>query len=567
MRVERRGTVAAMYDFVSHVLRRYFEATGWNERCSYLYLNAASAALLDFPTPPGVAFSISASPCAPFFTTYRLRTLPSLQGNVGYLFSSTDLDNGGQLDIGQSSGRVGLKRIVERFRVPPLPHAPSWSERKPGQKRDYLLYGCMHIPSSRVDALYTIRLAPTWQAILSASSTPPKVPFAQQLAQLSGLSDEYGSGGAAGGVYVPNPKPTPTNLQILLQRDTGRLCTEYSYSVDDGLWGFRCLHHFGKQHSVVAVNAAEEPLPTSEAAAGGVGSGLRGTFSAGAEVFFSSLEKSAGLSTGVRFATLPEGDEKDEDAHPPSQTPTIITATLNPMMGHLSTSYAARMARDVAACSRFDFNVYSYESELTLGFEYWLRAGSAPTFNLLPAAASSAAAAEEQWGLQMEENEPRILVPTQADWSLRETRVPPLDATETTTPPVSAGEALRPTPSPSPTFSSPAAAAAHAATRAPDDLIGLLKARISSTTDISLMWEGRLRSSLVSVGCRANLGNRTRPISSIGIEILYFSSASDAAAQQQQHASLDETVRRTGTQPAAFKHNDSAPGAAESIRM
>jgi distribution and morphology protein 10 len=92
------------------------------------------------------------------------------------------------------------------------------------------------------------------------------------------------------------------------------------------------------------------------------------------------------VSTGIRFTTLP-------DATPPSfhlpgdsssalsmasprglpSPPTTITALFNPMMGHVSGAYAARVSRDLALCSRFDFNVYSYESEWTMGAEYWLR--------------------------------------------------------------------------------------------------------------------------------------------------------------------------------------------------
>lgn len=98
---------------------------------------------------------------------------------------------------------------------------------------------------------------------------------------------------------------------------------------------------------------------------------------------------SSTVSTGIRFTTLP-------DATPPSflltpessasssslqhapqtpfvQPPTTITALFNPMMGHISGAYAARVSRDLSLCSRFDFNVYSYESEWTVGTEWWLR--------------------------------------------------------------------------------------------------------------------------------------------------------------------------------------------------
>jgi distribution and morphology protein 10 len=43
------------------------------------------------------------------------------------------------------------------------------------------------------------------------------------------------------------------------------------------------------------------------------------------------------------------------------------------MLGHMSGAYAARVHKDLSLCSRFDFNVYSYESEWTMGAEWWIR--------------------------------------------------------------------------------------------------------------------------------------------------------------------------------------------------
>lgn len=43
------------------------------------------------------------------------------------------------------------------------------------------------------------------------------------------------------------------------------------------------------------------------------------------------------------------------------------------MLGHMSGAYAARVSKDLSVCSRFDFNVYSYESEWAMGAEWWTR--------------------------------------------------------------------------------------------------------------------------------------------------------------------------------------------------
>jgi distribution and morphology protein 10 len=44
-------------------------------------------------------------------------------------------------------------------------------------------------------------------------------------------------------------------------------------------------------------------------------------------------------------------------------------------MGFLSTSYAAQVTPRLALASRFGVNVYSYESDLSLGGEWWIGKG------------------------------------------------------------------------------------------------------------------------------------------------------------------------------------------------
>jgi len=81
------------------------------------------------------------------------------------------------------------------------------------------------------------------------------------------------------------------------------------------------------------------------------------------------------VSLGVRFTTLPDASLQ-VSSRGTVQPPTTITGLFNPMMGHLSASYAARVSQDLSLCSRFDFNVYSYDSEWTMGAEWWMQRSS-----------------------------------------------------------------------------------------------------------------------------------------------------------------------------------------------
>lgn len=418
-----------MPDLTSHLLRAYFAATDWHPYNSYLHLTSSSSSiLLDFPIPAGLSFSISACPSPIFYSTHRLRALPHLAGSLGYVFASTDrpLRLDGREGDGSGSSQYGatkdarLKDVLDRFRIVNSPTRPqsqaeAGGEESGGKNREYLLYGCVHAPTARLDALCTTRISPSWNFILTACSFPPRTSTAYNASQPgnAGSSTEPVS-------YSQGPtSPGATNLQVTLQQDTGKWFNEFSYSVDDALWGFRTMHNFGSSKresgraSEATASAVSSSIPSPPAtlpspslssgsdddslASSEASGGLKGQFSAGAELFFSAEEKSAGLSTGVRFSTLPEdesqeggtagfvngsGDEVTGEygvarkSHVPSQPPTTITATLNPMMGHMSTAYAARIGRDIVACSRYDFNVYSYESQLTVGGEYWLRSST-----------------------------------------------------------------------------------------------------------------------------------------------------------------------------------------------
>ncbi|KAI0750895.1 mitochondrial distribution and morphology protein 10 [Daedaleopsis nitida] len=425
-----------MHPFASYVLRSYYKQTGWNEDNLYANLTRSSNALLDFSVPRGLHFSISKSPNPLFKTSYSMNALPSLNGSVGYIFTSCDLDVKG-------SGDVRFKDMIDRFRVFDQPRRPEGKEEEwlAGERvdtRDYLLYGRIYIPTGRLDALYSTRLTPTLQGMTSRSHLPS------------------------------------SNVMFSLQHDTGKVCTEYTWSAEDGMWGVRSLYNFGRigTHADSSTEEGEKAghgrrkvkrVDEEDAMEGG----LKGRISVGGEFYFSAKERSAGVSTGVRFTTLPDATppsfqvpSSSSTAGPSSQQgppspPTTITALFNPMLGHISGAYAARVSRDLSLASRFDFNVYSYESEWSLGAEWWQRRGKM--------------------------------------------KHPPSPAEEAHPPPSSLSDLA-------------------------DEVQGVVKAKLSTTTDVSLLWEGRLRNVLVSLGVVSNLSSRSKPIKSIGLELSYFSS-------------------------------------------
>ncbi|KAF9581751.1 Mitochondrial distribution and morphology protein 10, partial [Lunasporangiospora selenospora] len=396
-----------MYDFMEYCLRRYYRASGWNEDNQYSHLCATSR---DFQAPHGLSLRLSKLPSTVFKTTTTMNALPVLEGSLGYLFTSRPLP----ID---DSASVRFRHLVDRFRIICLDHsireADQWAEYDAKGKRqsDYLLCGSLNLANARLEALFSRRISKHRQFVISGISDPAS--------------------------------RAASHLSTQLQYDKGKYCAEVSFSTDDGLIGVRGLYNFGRdfdesyqdmlregrerrrrqgkeldEDKAIEEKFEKDLLQQKDKAAGPSpragfdrtdylgeepaeewtmpSERIRGYWSVGAEVYYSATEKLGGVSTGLRYRTLPplspavpttDDSESEPTAtsskaryptstapeHHQNYIPITITQTLNPIMGHVSSSYAAQVHPDLGLCSRFDFNLYSYDSELTAGVEWWIR--------------------------------------------------------------------------------------------------------------------------------------------------------------------------------------------------
>lgn len=244
-----------------------------------------------------------------------------------------------------------------------------------------------------------------------------------------------------------------------VQHDAARHCTEYIYSTDSALLGIRGLYNFGpdpvsavpphKHSSDATVDAANAAValvvPQSSS-----NTHPQGRFSAGGEIYYGLLNKSGGISGGLRFTTLP--------SH--TGFPYTMTVTINPLMGNLSSTYSVLASPLLALSSRFDFNVYSYESELQLGTELWRRKAKA--------------------------------IPEDLNWARAKL-----------------GKELIPAPSTTLTGE--------------EDLAGCLKTRLDQRGGLALLWEGRIKDLLYTCGMTVDLKGGENMFRGIGLEVQYSS--------------------------------------------
>jgi len=410
-----------------------------------------NTAILDFSTPERLRVRVSSLSTPHFATSYTLGTVGLLDGSVSYLFSTVPFHN-----TPSRSALIPLRKISPGYRQVQAPTAPvqTWGwdslldsvsipgikdglrpvlpKNKDGdqtaetQRKATLLHASLHLPSpTTLYALFLRRISPTMQLSLAVCSTqgPPMSNSAPQASMLTQLS-----------------------------HDTGKYCNEYLFSTDNALFGWRGLWNFGPDPRYTPADA---PPALS-------------LLSAGAEAYYSPISSLIGMSTGLRFSTLPAATQvpstTSSSTHHPtpiSTFPYTLTLTLAPVTGSLSTTYSLRASQNLAFSSRFGFNVYSWESEMVAGCELWRR---------------------QSKSLSSEGDD--------LEWARRKMRMYDFSA--------SLSES---TPS-SPLLSDPVQPESAAKSHADDHEAGdsVIKLRIDQSWNVRLLWEGRVKELLVSAG-------------------------------------------------------------------
>lgn len=398
-----------MLEFMDHAQNVFYSQTNWNLDNSYPSLTATARALLDFSTPRGLQLHVSSLSSLNSAASYALNTAGIVDGSLSYLYSSLPLKSTAKSkDIELHHVIQGYRQIQELRRPDESYMWERWRGGRRVDKRDTLLYGRLYLPKSSLEALYLRRISPTQQIKISAVS-----------------GNRYRNGGT---------------ILALHQYDVGKYSTDALYSTDGGLLGIRGLYNFGPDPRE---EVTQQPISKTD-------DRFYGRFSAGAELYYGVLNKSGGVSFGGRFATLPTY----------KGVPLTATLTVNPLMGNFSSTYAVKAGKSLSLCSRFDMNVYSYESDLTLGCELWKyrQKTSEP--------------AERSMEAKME-------------WRLD--KVKETDLNE------------------------------------PDEISGVLKARMDQNLKIGVLWEGRVKELLFSLGSEFDLKRRDQPFRAIGLELQYSS--------------------------------------------
>ncbi|KAI2466008.1 hypothetical protein F4781DRAFT_370209 [Annulohypoxylon bovei var. microspora] len=459
-----------MREFMDYIQSAFYSATGWNQDNSYSSLNATSDALLNFPTPRGLRLTLSSLATPQFATSYQLGTVGIVDGSISYLYSTVPLNNA----IAQSE-RIPLPDLLRSYR--PLAELPQRARGLGNELiKDALSYGRLYLPASMLEALMVRRVSPTLQLQLSAVS-----------------SEALRNGGTILG---------------MAQYDEGRYAVEGLASTDGGLLGVRGLYNFGGD-----VGHLNTPVQLVATNGNGTGNGEReriyGRFSTGAEVYYGTLNKSGGMSLGARFATLPTHNG----------TPLTATMTINPLMGNISWSYAVMAGSYCSLASRMDFNVYSYESDWVVGMELWRKRGSWSINEELdqePAPISTASERSFQAKMDWRLDDP-LPIPTPAPETAEIVASPKEEVVEKQPKKKERSfQAKLEWRLDDPEVDPPA-------NEEDDEYSGVLKARLDQHLRVGLLWEGRVKSLLFSLGSSIDLRRLDSPFRTLGLEVQFSS--------------------------------------------
>lgn len=414
-------------------------------------------ALLDFSTPERLRVHLSSLATPQFATTYTLGTVGLIDGSISYLFSTIPFN-----DTPSRSSLIPLRKLVPGYRQvqPPVAPVRDWgwdavldeiktssSKEDIARRKATLLHATLHLPPpTTLTALFLRRISPTTQLSLALCSTrgPPMSKSAPQASILTQLS-----------------------------HDTGKYCNEYLFSTDNALFGWRGLWNFGPDPRDAKKDGSSPPQLS--------------LLSAGAEAYYSPVSSLVGMSTGLRFTTLPAATEwtpssssssstNNNHNHGPISTfPYTLTLTLTPLTGSLSTTYSLQASPNLAFSSRFSFNVYSWESEMVAGCELWRKS-------------RRTVSQPEDDGLEWARQKMKSwkTTPTPSSSSSSSTEAPavmsPMSPAPTVLP-----ENLPPSlPPPQP--------------QVREETESVIKIRVDQSWNVRILWEGRVKELLVSAG-------------------------------------------------------------------
>lgn len=308
-----------MLDFMDYVVRAFERSTSWNRDNNYENINATSDTLINFSIPNTFKFQTSDRSSKHTFNTLEVTANKKISGSLAYLY--TDANNmdkyleGSNLRTLQDSTET--YRHIQPFFVKQskeeLADSTAWHKNGAGYRTKSLYYGRIYYPTSILESLIIKKINPYNQLTIKSLSS------------------------------------VNSRLNIILvnwQRSKNENLQELTFSSDGALCGYRFLHNF-----ISSPSRFNNALYNNS------------SLSMGGEVWLGLLTLTPSCSTSLRYCTHAANTGR----------PLTLTFSWNPLFGHISSTYSAKTSTNTTFSARYDFNLYSTDSNLSFGCEFWTR--------------------------------------------------------------------------------------------------------------------------------------------------------------------------------------------------
>lgn len=339
-----------MKGYMEFIEDEFQEACNWDIHRSYANVTLNSEHLLDFKVPSGATLTLSSQASPVSYTSYSLSNLGILNGSIAYVYSSRHLPPNSSrsislakiMDTYRSINTSPVTKVDERAQSPSVA-APERDIRNPIASLKTVLPGEDSADAPKDDnplqqpVAGTPAVTKTGTLLYGRIQFPGNVTEAMVAKQWSPVSKVVAK-------WVCDDRlPHPVIMTATLYSGNAKWMREYIYSTHDNLLGFRAL-------GIIATYPREEgdSRPPSQ-------------LSSGAEIFYAISKKVPGASVAARYTTYARY----------TQTQATMSIVCNPLMGSINATYAIKPTEQSAFASRYDFNFYSYLSDLTIGAELW----------------------------------------------------------------------------------------------------------------------------------------------------------------------------------------------------
>ncbi|CCK70212.1 Mdm10p KNAG_0D04720 [Huiozyma naganishii CBS 8797] len=343
-----------MLDYMDYVQRTFETATGWHRDRGYANVGSGGAlACSSSRCPSGSSCRLHTRATRHSFNTLDLASWGNVSGALTYLYT----DCAAVEELVGGSEAVRLQHATETFRdvagkhpttyhdaakqqndaqetqlepedanygsdpvalhASPAASHPAAQDARQCAWPHSLYYGRIYYPSSTLEAMIVRRCTPFSQLVVKCISSA-----------------------------TPAPTPQFNIATLYWQRDKDHSFQEWILSSNDALLGYRVLHNYvggGSKFNNSLYNNS--------------------VLSFGFEAWLGLVSLNPACSVSARYATHAANTGR----------PLTLTVSWNPLFGHVSSTYAARTTTNTAFTAKYDFNIYSIDSNLSFGCEIWRR--------------------------------------------------------------------------------------------------------------------------------------------------------------------------------------------------